>query len=105
MKYHLHAYVCGVGCVTEMHTEGMLDLFRVLVARPDGCRYAILSTVEGQVIAADLHDLQIEAKNLAMQVMNGYLPNTDSLELGAYTTHETVDAAIMSTTLTYEKEG
>jgi len=89
----LKAYVCGPSCTRMVQNEGSSTLAEILISRPDMCRYAIteVPTVTNNPFwSIDMYGLGVSG-------------NLTTYHLGPYTTHQTLDAAIVATAMHYEE--
>lgn len=93
VRYKLIAYVCGNACIRYADAIGTMDIDRIYIQRPSGCRYAIVEHwVLGatEVLVFDLYEVTW-ADNLQRHVLPA-----EPVHRG-----DCVEAAIMATFMTY----
>lgn len=85
-RYTLHTYICGPYCAKNVPHEGAMTYAQVLMERPSGCRYAVVSDHTNTV---QVWDLYTEARAKEPKVVFEWVD---------------VDAAIMATMMRYDQE-
>jgi hypothetical protein len=93
----LHAYVCGNACVQPVDNMGTVTFTWLFLHRPADCRYAIVSQWDvkahaDKVLVFDLYETQENIKS-------GRLVTPAPVRVC-----DSIDAAIMATTLLYEDD-
>jgi hypothetical protein len=96
-QFRLHAYVCGDACVQYVDNMGTLSFMKIFMHRPSNCRYAIVTrwNIEkhaDEVIVWDMFET-LE-----------HIRTADVLPPPPRHVCDSIDAAIMATTLLYEDE-
>lgn len=85
-RFTLHTFVCGPYCTRGVPHEGALTYEQVLLERPVGCRYAVVSDHNNMVYVWDLYQTDpTREPDIVFEWLD-------------------VDAAVMATMMRYEDD-